>query len=155
MLTGSCLCGSVRFRIDGELGPAGYCHCSQCRKASGSAFAANAPVRRKYHSFTRGEGSIREFESSPGKFRAFCCHCGSPLYSRLDAEPETLRIRGPVRIEQGLNDTTVFPNFTQSLVSEIKASVTYKTYKGVDHGRVVTATAPANDATTFVRSRLG
>jgi hypothetical protein len=93
MLTGSCLCGSVRFRIDGKLGPAGYCHCSQCRKASGSAFAANAPVRRKYHSFTRGEGSIREFESSPGKFRAFCSHCGSPLYSRLDAEPETLRIR--------------------------------------------------------------
>jgi hypothetical protein len=93
MLTGSCLCGSVRFRIDGKLGPAGYCHCSQCRKASGSAFAANAPVRRKYHSFTRGEGSIREFESSPGKFRAFCSHCGSPLYSRLEAEPETLRIR--------------------------------------------------------------
>jgi hypothetical protein len=93
MLTGSCLCGSVRFQIDGKLGPAGYCHCSQCRKASGSAFAANAPVRRKYHSFLRGEDSIREFESSPGKFRAFCSHCGSPVYSRLDAEPETLRIR--------------------------------------------------------------
>jgi dienelactone hydrolase len=70
-------------------------------------------------------------------------------------DPETLRIRGPVRIEQGENDTTVFPNFTQSLVSEIKATVTYKTYKGVDHGRVVTNRAPANDATTFVRSRLG
>ena len=70
-------------------------------------------------------------------------------------DPETLTVRGPVRIEQGLNDTTVFPNFTQSLVSEIKAAVTYKTYKGVDHGRVVTNRAPANDATTFVRSRLG
>ncbi len=70
-------------------------------------------------------------------------------------DPETLRIRGPVRIEQGLTDTTVFPNFTRSLVSEIKATVTYKTYKGVDHGRVVTNRAPANDATTFVRSRLG
>ena len=70
-------------------------------------------------------------------------------------DPETLRIRGPVRIEQGSNDTTVFPNFTQSLASEIKATVTYKTYKGVDHGRVVTDRAPANDATKFVRGRLG
>ena len=70
-------------------------------------------------------------------------------------DPETLRVRGPVRIEQGLADTTVFPNFTQSLVSEIKADVSYKTYGGVDHGGVVARNAPAKDATKFVRNRLG
>jgi hypothetical protein len=93
MISGSCLCGAVRFQISGQLGPAGYCHCSQCRKASGSAFAANAPVRRRYFSFTKGEEMVREYQSSPGKYRAFCSGCGSPVYSRRDDEPETLRIR--------------------------------------------------------------
>jgi len=45
MIEGGCLCGGVRFRVKGKLGPAAYCHCQQCRRASGSAFAANAPAR--------------------------------------------------------------------------------------------------------------
>ncbi len=93
MLTGHCLCGRVRFEIEGQLGPAGYCHCSQCRRANGSAFAANAPVRAKYLRFVAGRESISEYESSPGKFRAFCSHCGSPIYSRRTSEAETFRIR--------------------------------------------------------------
>ena len=44
----------------------------------------------------------------------------------------------------------MFPNFTQALVSEIKATVTYKTYTGVDHGGVVTNAKSAADATKFV-----
>ena len=42
--TGSCLCGGVRFRIEGELGPVQVCHCTQCRKAQGGPFAAVIPV---------------------------------------------------------------------------------------------------------------
>jgi hypothetical protein len=93
MISGSCLCDSVRFEIRGQLGPVGYCHCSMCRKANGSAFAANGTLRRKYFSFVRGEDVIREYESSPGKYRAFCSRCGSPIYSRVDSDPETLRVR--------------------------------------------------------------
>jgi hypothetical protein len=83
----------VRLRITGKLGPAGFCHCSQCRKANGSAFASNAPVRARYLEIAAGRERIREFESSPGKFRAFCSRCGSPVYSRRDSEPELLRLR--------------------------------------------------------------
>ncbi|HSJ98269.1 MAG TPA: GFA family protein [Myxococcota bacterium] len=93
VITGSCLCGEVRLRITGKLGPAGFCHCSQCRKANGSAFASNAPVRARYLEIAAGRERIREFESSPGKFRAFCSRCGSPVYSRRDTEPELLRLR--------------------------------------------------------------
>ena len=93
MLEGGCLCGGVRFRIDGKLGPAGYCHCKQCQRASGSAFAANAPVRTKYFAFLAGEDLVREYESSPGKFRAFCSRCGSPVYSRTSSDPDTFRLR--------------------------------------------------------------
>jgi hypothetical protein len=93
MLEGGCLCGGVRFRIHGKLGPAGFCHCAQCRRASGSAFAANAPVRAHYFEIASGRDLVNEYESSPGKFRAFCRRCGSPVYSRRDTEPEIRRIR--------------------------------------------------------------
>jgi hypothetical protein len=92
-LTGSCLCGRVRYEIRGKLGPVGHCHCATCRKAQGGAFASNAPVRAKYFTLRSGADSIAEFESSPGKKRCFCRTCGSPLWSRRDAEPETIRIR--------------------------------------------------------------
>jgi hypothetical protein len=70
-----------------------YCHCSRCRKSSGSAFSANVNVRREYWRFAAGEGLVRELESSPGVWRAFCSRCGSPVYSRWDADPAMLRLR--------------------------------------------------------------
>ena len=93
MLQGGCLCGGIRFEVTGRLGPAGYCHCKQCQRASGSAFASNAPVRTAYFRITSGADLVSEYESSPGKFRAFCRRCGSPVYSRRDSEPELRRLR--------------------------------------------------------------
>lgn len=93
MVTAHCLCEGVRLRITGNFGPAVICHCSQCRKASGSAFACNAPVRSKSLEFESGRDLIREFESSPGEFRAFCSRCGSPIYSRRVSHPDTYRLR--------------------------------------------------------------
>lgn len=93
MLTGSCLCGDVKFRITGQLGPAVFCHCHQCQKSNGTAFATTAPVRERYFEVSNGRDRIREYESSPGKYRAFCATCGSPLYSRRPSEPDTLRLR--------------------------------------------------------------
>jgi hypothetical protein len=90
---GSCLCGEVNYEIDGELGEFGYCHCRSCRKASGSAHGANAPVDRASFRLTSGAELIREFESSPGKLRAFCSRCGSPLFAYLTQSPDVLRIR--------------------------------------------------------------
>jgi hypothetical protein len=90
---GSCLCRSVRYRIDGELGDFGYCHCTSCRKASGSAHGANAPVERARFHLLAGAATLREHESSPGKFRAFCATCGSPIYAYLAATSDVIRIR--------------------------------------------------------------
>jgi hypothetical protein len=93
MYKGSCLCGSVQYEIAGELGEFGYCHCTSCRKASGSAHAANAPVDRAQFRLVSGDDTLREFESSPGKVRVFCSRCGSPIYAYLAASREQLRIR--------------------------------------------------------------
>jgi hypothetical protein len=93
MLEGGCLCGGIRYRVSGKLGPAGYCHCKQCQRASGSAFAANAPVRRKYFELLSGRELVSEYESSPGRFRCFCGRCGSPVWKYLASEPDVLRLR--------------------------------------------------------------
>ena len=44
MIEGGCLCGGVRYQYDGKIGEISICHCAQCRKAQGSAFAAVSPV---------------------------------------------------------------------------------------------------------------
>ncbi|MCP5358878.1 MAG: GFA family protein [Pseudomonadales bacterium] len=93
MFDGSCLCGKVKYKLLGEPGAFGYCHCTSCRKASGSAHAANAPIDRSLFQIIQGKSHIREYESSLGKFRAFCTNCGSPLYAYLTEAPDVLRVR--------------------------------------------------------------
>jgi hypothetical protein len=93
MLTGSCLCGGVRYEISGPLGPVALCHCSMCRKANGSAFASNAAVRADEFRLVTGDELVRAYESSPGKMRHFCGRCGSPLFARDPSLPDHVRIR--------------------------------------------------------------
>ncbi|WP_368561783.1 GFA family protein [Pseudoxanthomonas sp. UTMC 1351] len=91
--SGSCLCGGVRYRFGGELGPIMVCHCSRCRKANGSAFQATSPVAKVDFQLQSGQELLAEYESSPGVFRVFCRICASPLYSRRTATPDVLRLR--------------------------------------------------------------
>lgn len=93
MHEGSCLCGGVRYRLDAEISELACCHCQQCRKAQGSAFGSNAPVRRSDFRLIRGEELLKSFESSSGKLRVFCGRCGSPLWSERATAPETIRLR--------------------------------------------------------------
>lgn len=90
---GSCLCGAIAFTIDGPLAAIQVCHCAQCRKAQGGPLATNIPVERDRLQFQAGEGELRRFESSPGKRRAFCPHCGAPVFSERDSLPGLVRIR--------------------------------------------------------------
>jgi hypothetical protein len=83
----------VRFEVDGPIGPPVYCHCSVCRRANGSAFACNASVARSAFRLLEGAALIREFESSPGKQRAFCSRCGSPIYATMADDASVIRIR--------------------------------------------------------------
>lgn len=93
MYTGTCLCGGIQFRIDAELEPIQICHCSQCRKAQGTAIATNTPVSTTVFQFIKGQDLLTEFESSPGKKRCFCKVCGSPIYSHKASLLGVLRIR--------------------------------------------------------------
>lgn len=90
---GGCLCGTVRFQVTGHIRNIVFCHCSQCRKAQGSAFGTNGIVRSEDFRLTAGAGNLTSYESSPGKFRFFCRTCGSPIMSRNDAQPGDVRVR--------------------------------------------------------------
>lgn len=90
---GSCLCGGVRYEIDGELGPVTWCHCSRCRKGNGTAFLVVASVAEADFRLLAGAALIGEFETSPGVRRSFCTRCGSPLYGRRATLPGVLRLR--------------------------------------------------------------
>jgi hypothetical protein len=94
---GSCLCGRVRFEVAGKLAGIQLCHCALCRRAQGSAFAANLPVRAE--NFRLVAGAPKSYESSPGKERLFCGDCGSPIISRTAAAPGMVRVRAGLLAE--------------------------------------------------------
>lgn len=77
---GSCLCNQVRFEVEGE--PSGFflCHCSRCRKGSGSAHAANLFLSNGRLTWLSGETQTTRFDL-PGSRHArhFCATCGSPV----------------------------------------------------------------------------
>jgi hypothetical protein len=76
MIRGSCACGGIKFEVD-EVLALTTCHCSICRKLSGSAFAAYAHVSKRKFRFISGEDLITHYESTPGSTRGFCRVCGS------------------------------------------------------------------------------
>ena len=78
---GSCLCGAVRFRVEPPYRAFWYCHCSRCRKATGSAHAANIFVPIEGFAWTAGEASVRRHEHASAKLfcTGFCATCGSSL----------------------------------------------------------------------------
>ena len=93
MVSGSCLCGAVRFTVMGELPALQICHCRQCQKAQGGPFVAVIPITLSAFQLESGADYLQEFASSPDKFRVFCRQCGSPVFSRRGNLPNIVRLR--------------------------------------------------------------
>jgi len=89
-ITGSCLCGGIRYAVDGPLGPVVHCHCSMCRKATGAAFRTRAAVPSAGFHWRAGESLLARFESSPGEERTFCRVCGSTLVTLFRDRPDEI-----------------------------------------------------------------
>ena len=77
-ITGSCLCGDVRFEVHGKISPIGHCHCSKCRKVSGAGSNAVFWAKPDGVRFVSGEDRIAEFRFEDGWTSSFCQRCGSP-----------------------------------------------------------------------------
>jgi hypothetical protein len=82
---GGCLCGGVTFEIRPPVDAFRYCYCSRCRKASGSAHAANMFVRAEQFAWISGEALITRYKlPSAQRFAVwFCRECGSRVPSKV------------------------------------------------------------------------
>jgi hypothetical protein len=79
-LAGKCLCGAVHYAVADEFVYAAYCHCSNCRRATGSAFKPFAGIGRGRLGITKGEDKLMIFGDETGN-DTHCKVCGSLLYS--------------------------------------------------------------------------
>jgi hypothetical protein len=78
-LQGGCLCGAIRYEIDGPLTDVGNCHCSMCRRFHGAAFGTYAKIGAEHFRWLSGQDHLGVYETSPGIGWAFCRTCGSSL----------------------------------------------------------------------------
>ena len=78
-MQGQCLCGDVRFRLSGVIPNLYQCHCSLCRKVTGSSANAALRIAREQLAWEGGEESIAKYVSASGFKSYFCSRCGSPL----------------------------------------------------------------------------
>ena len=92
MIRGECLCGGIAFEVAGPLSDASLCHCSRCRRATGSAFGAYAAAPASALRWTRGEDLLRDYEQSPQVTRRFCGRCGSLLVTLHALEPGLVHV---------------------------------------------------------------
>lgn len=81
VVRGSCLCGSVSYEVRLPFIHFVKCHCSRCRKATGSAYAANALVAPDAFRWTNGSEEVVRYDLPEARSFAtsFCRRCGSPL----------------------------------------------------------------------------
>ena len=89
---GSCCCGKVRYRIEGPFGSFSHCHCTDCRKTHGAAFATYLGVPRARFTILAGADEIAHHTTPTGTERGFCRRCGSSLTGTVKDEAENIYV---------------------------------------------------------------
>ena len=92
MITGRCECNAVQFEVDGAIEDFSHCHCGQCRRLHGAAYATFAGVPRKSFRYVAGADVVSAYASSETSDRIFCSVCGSNMLVDYKPEPESLYV---------------------------------------------------------------
>ncbi len=104
MLSGSCLCGKVRFKLKNPFDNIWFCHCTQCRKNYGMHGAFLAAPRE---SISVTGKTIKKYKSSPKVARTFCNNCGSPITWDYQGSSKIYilagLIDGKIKIKKGIH----------------------------------------------------
>jgi len=95
LLTGSCLCGAIRYSVSAPVNDLRACHCTHCQKASGAAGSVNAVIPASAFKITQGTPRRYDAAAESGRtlYRFFCADCGSPLYSQRATNPDLVVVR--------------------------------------------------------------
>jgi hypothetical protein len=106
MPTGGCLCGAVRYRVDGPLRDVLVCHCEECRRWHGHVSASTAARREDLALVEqRGLRWIASPRSDAGARRGFCAECGSSLFWDAPGRPTVSLAAGTVDGPTGVRTT--------------------------------------------------
>ena len=92
-VTGSCLCGGVRFELTLPFRRANHCHCSRCRKHSGTFGETQGRVPREGFRLLAGDELIRVYRPDDGAVKAFCSVCGSSLFGGTWPDGDEVSVR--------------------------------------------------------------
>ena len=103
-ISGSCLCGAVAFAVTPPFAAFRYCHCSRCRKASGSAHAANLFVPAGQFQWRKGEERLKHFDPPDAqRFSVwFCSECGSRVPHKVRGREDFLIPAGTLDADPGM-----------------------------------------------------
>ncbi|MDF1799205.1 MAG: GFA family protein [Planctomycetota bacterium] len=106
-IQGTCLCGAVQYRITGKILGFQYCHCSRCRRFTGSAHAANLFTNPDQLTWSRGADSVGSYllDAEPPFPTAFCKGCGSSLPSMSSTGKYWVVPAGTLDDDPGLRPT--------------------------------------------------
>lgn len=88
-ITGGCGCGGVRWELSAPPLGITYCHCTRCRRRTGTGHSVNMPIVRGSLTITEGDDLLREWLPEGGWGKVFCGACGSALFTR---DPEDGRM---------------------------------------------------------------
>jgi hypothetical protein len=94
-LTGSCLCGAVRYTVTAPVAELRACHCTHCQKSSGAGGAVNAVLASDAFRITQGTPKRYAARADSGRtlYRFFCSDCGSPIYGQRETNPGMVVVR--------------------------------------------------------------
>jgi hypothetical protein len=92
-LTGACGCGAVRFEVTEPFLSASYCHCTRCRRRTGTAASANARAQPGSVHVLAGADELRTWAPEHGFEKLFCGRCGSALFSRPGGSEDLTGVR--------------------------------------------------------------
>ncbi|MEW6989772.1 GFA family protein [Colwelliaceae bacterium 6441] len=134
MYLGACLCGQVQVKITGKISDIIHCHCSLCRKNSGTAYATNGFVNANEFEITQGENKLSTFSFKQGRYRHFCSSCGSPIYSANDEDSSRFRLRLGL-IDSDIEERPMSHNFVSSKASWDDLDADLPRYDGLEPNR--------------------
>ena len=95
ILRGGCLCGSLQYEYSDEPGESSYCHCDDCRKATGGPYTVGVLVQATKLRIVSGQVKGYTTRGDSGRWitREFCPQCGSPLFTRAEKYPDLVWLK--------------------------------------------------------------
>jgi hypothetical protein len=116
--TATCACGAASISVRGQASQHNVCHCTNCKRRSGSAFGISAYFQRTQLVERRGEMQVYAFHHQALKHdqeRHFCRRCGTTLYWFMSSHPELIGIAGGCFEDGALGPPTASVNDAQRL----------------------------------------